>query len=316
MTKKPSQKATTLADIAKYANVAIRTASKVFKNDPTVRPYIRERVLSVAKEHDYTPNLVAMALREKKLPLISFHISDLNNPFFGFFFEKVSKRLADLGYMTTPCDGVDAVNEANQRAFACATILFNANSDKIKKVIQDGPLISVDSYGPQLDVASEVAIDLKWAYSDMTRKALDGGRSKFAVFCFDFDFEPNRRKFVPVWETLAEAGIEMGRIEDHWLSTYEAVRDAVEKGEVDTIFCSNDHRAASLVFGLLELGCDIRRSVQIIGCDGTFEIPGVWTMKVDFDAFAQATVDILMKTLKDPNHKKELVLLKPELVTD
>ena len=62
--------ATTLRDVAAEAGVAINTTRKVLSDDPTVRPYIRQRVLAAARKLRYRPNLLARALRTRELNLV------------------------------------------------------------------------------------------------------------------------------------------------------------------------------------------------------------------------------------------------------
>jgi DNA-binding LacI/PurR family transcriptional regulator len=81
-------------------------------------------------------------MRTKKLNLVSFHIADFDNPFFAALFEKIARKLGKENMMVVPCDGVDSVNEANQAVFACATILANAHGDKIRQVVQSGPVVT------------------------------------------------------------------------------------------------------------------------------------------------------------------------------
>ena len=57
----------TLRCVAEKAGVAVDTARKVLRGDPSVRPYIRQRVQRVIRQTGYRPNLVARALRQSHL---------------------------------------------------------------------------------------------------------------------------------------------------------------------------------------------------------------------------------------------------------
>jgi LacI family transcriptional regulator len=56
------QSAVTIRDVAREANVALGTASRVFSGSPRVSPETRERVLAVAERLGYQPNPTARAL--------------------------------------------------------------------------------------------------------------------------------------------------------------------------------------------------------------------------------------------------------------
>lgn len=52
----------TIDDVAKLAGVSIKTVSRVFNQEPHVRPATRDKVLTAAKQLDYQPNLSARQL--------------------------------------------------------------------------------------------------------------------------------------------------------------------------------------------------------------------------------------------------------------
>ncbi len=314
-----NEKTITLATIAQQAGVAIKTASKVMKNDPTVRSYIRERVLKVADELGYTPNVLAQALRNKSLNLISFHISQLYNPFFGKLFEEVSCRLARHGYMTVPCDGVDEINETNQRMFACATILTSAGPDKIRQVVQAGPLISIDSSEPVLELASDVSVDFAWGYRQLAAALIAAGHTN-VVYCAPSqdEFVGNMSgKFSRVEETLLAEGLRSvyGRQKVALYSEDDVLRYLqANPGQVNAVVCSNDLVAAKVAAALQQHGLGFPGEVTVAGCDGTFRIPGMWTLEVDIEHLADTAVELLIKTLKNKDGKTEQVIIRPKLI--
>jgi len=68
----------TITDVAAKAGVSMKTVSRVLNNEPNVAKGTRERVLSVAKELRYSPNLRARGLASSKtymIALIYDHIS-------------------------------------------------------------------------------------------------------------------------------------------------------------------------------------------------------------------------------------------------
>lgn len=62
---------TTITDVARLANVSMKTVSRVLNNEPNVAKKTRERVLSAAKELRYSPNLAAKGLASSKSYLIA-----------------------------------------------------------------------------------------------------------------------------------------------------------------------------------------------------------------------------------------------------
>ncbi len=78
----PTRK-TRIKDIARLAGVSIGTIDRVLHNRGEVAEKTRQKVLSILKETNYSPNLMAQALKSKK----RFHLVSLlpepepDNPF-------------------------------------------------------------------------------------------------------------------------------------------------------------------------------------------------------------------------------------------
>ena len=70
----------TIYTIAEKANISAATVSRVFSNFKYVKPEIRKKVLSIAKQLNYTPNLQARSLRSHKTHIIGLLVPDISNP--------------------------------------------------------------------------------------------------------------------------------------------------------------------------------------------------------------------------------------------
>ncbi|MCC7448999.1 MAG: LacI family DNA-binding transcriptional regulator [Anaerolineae bacterium] len=76
----------TLRDIAQRANVSITTVSRILNGRESgvpIREETRQRVLSVAAELGYRPNLLARGLRGSHSSLVGVIVRDMSEPFFS-----------------------------------------------------------------------------------------------------------------------------------------------------------------------------------------------------------------------------------------
>ena len=73
----------TVHDVARVANVSIKTVSNVLNDYPYIRPATKQRVLDAIDALDYTPNLTARGLRSGRTGLINLIIPYLRNPYFA-----------------------------------------------------------------------------------------------------------------------------------------------------------------------------------------------------------------------------------------
>jgi len=84
----------TLQDIAKKAGVTTTTISRALNNKPDVSPKTKDRILRIAKNLGYTPNLLAKSLRSQKSKTIGVVLADISNPFFA----AVAKGIEDAAH--------------------------------------------------------------------------------------------------------------------------------------------------------------------------------------------------------------------------
>ena len=70
----------TLKDIARKAEVSIKTVSRVINDEPMVSKNTRSKVKAIIEELGYQPNLIARSLKKRKSNTIGFIIPDIGNP--------------------------------------------------------------------------------------------------------------------------------------------------------------------------------------------------------------------------------------------
>jgi DNA-binding LacI/PurR family transcriptional regulator len=75
--------AVTLHDVARLADVSIKTVSNVINDYPHIRPATREKVEAAIAELGYTPNLTARNLRSGRTGAIALALPDLGLPYFA-----------------------------------------------------------------------------------------------------------------------------------------------------------------------------------------------------------------------------------------
>lgn len=73
----------TMKDIAKIANVSTSTVSHVINNSRFVSEEIREKVLQVVKELNYTPSALARSLKVNETKTLGMLVTASDNPFFA-----------------------------------------------------------------------------------------------------------------------------------------------------------------------------------------------------------------------------------------
>lgn len=88
----------TIKDIAKLAGVTIASVSRALNNEPGVSEAMRSKIISIAKELQYVPNIAAKRLADKQSNCIGFIFSIARGSFFNHLCDEFQKQGEERGY--------------------------------------------------------------------------------------------------------------------------------------------------------------------------------------------------------------------------
>ena len=87
-----------IVEVAKRANVAISSVSRVLSGHPDVSDAMRARVMLAVDELGYRTDLLAQGLRRRETLTIGFVVGDISNPLLAEITMGAETRLRDAGY--------------------------------------------------------------------------------------------------------------------------------------------------------------------------------------------------------------------------
>ncbi len=93
----------TLKKLAHLSNFSISTVSKALADNPEISKETKEKVKKLAKLYNYTPNLVARSLKERKTRTIGVIIPNVLAHFFAKVLVGIEKEAVELGYNIITC---------------------------------------------------------------------------------------------------------------------------------------------------------------------------------------------------------------------
>jgi LacI family transcriptional regulator len=318
--------------VAERAGVSDATASRVLNGvDAPVARETRERVLRIAAEIGYTPNLAAKALatgRTKTVALWSVNLraphssqvvycmrdeimkNDYDLTISDFKF-RVDGALDTSRIISWPVDGVIAVDLPRGDVPGLSNSLLGGK-----------PLVSIGAY--VLENVDHVYVD----FAPMSAAAV---RHLHSVGCRRIAY------LVPNWFEWFrsaddarlrgyETAIEQLGLEPEFIVTENEVRAAVGPvlkshialhGAPDALFCFNDNMTIAASRALREVGLIPGRDVKLVGCDGIDDsadfYPPLTTVVQPVEEMCAVAWTFLARRIKDPDIPVQQMTLTAKL---
>jgi LacI family transcriptional regulator len=165
----------TIFDVAKHAQVAASSVSRVLNDHPDVSSGMREKVLAAAAELGYKPDFLAKSLRLGTTYSVGFVVRDISNPLFADIAKGAEDALRHAGYsmVLTNSEGnpeLDAQYIALLRQRRVDALILAVESESHPATLEalhlfPGPLVLLDREVPDL-IASSVLCDHRSGVKD------------------------------------------------------------------------------------------------------------------------------------------------------
>lgn len=303
----------TITDVARASGTSIKTVSRVFNDEPFVRPATRKRVLDAAAELDYHPNIAARSLVRGRSFLI------------GLFYENPSPNyVVDL-----QTGSLDRLHGERFRLllFPCESaaemsgrLVQIARASGLEGLVLAPPLGDDAATVEQLTAARfpfvriapttapgaspSVSIDDIGAARAMTAHLLGLGHRRIAFVQGDPHHPSTAQRLVGYRQALGEAGIAFDpSLIEQGLYTFESGvaagrRIFASAMRPSAVFAANDDMAAGVLLAAKEYGLDVPGQISIAGFDDSLISRVVWPQlttirQPTYDMARQAT-DMLL----------------------
>lgn len=272
----------TLAQIAKAAGVSVSTVSRALSNGSyPLKEETRQRILKLAEEMEYKPNLVARSLQSNRSHQVGVIVDRMQSPFAAATVQGIQDVLRQAGYSISIIYSnrdqdltVEAIKSFYGRQVDGILILnswLHHYNDPIL-ALQDRPFIFINrrfSNCLQNCVAPGDRINARLATQHLVN--LGHRRIGFISGMGDWIEAQNRqagyrdvlaRNGLPIDETLmrpGDWGVDSG---------YRATQELLALAERPTaIFAASDMMAMGAIYAIQEAGLRIPRDVALVGYD-------------------------------------------------
>lgn len=317
MSKNP--KATTMADIAHMAGVHVSTVSRALAGSPLVETAMRNRILALARQHDYVVNSAARNLRAGRTQTLSVVIplgheqsQVLTDPFFSYMLshlaDEITRREYDmhLHKVLRPAQGWLPKLIAEGRTDGVIVIGQSTEHAALQKAAATpAPFVVWGGHLPRQRYCV-VGTDNVGAAHTATAHLLGLGRRRI-VFVGDPAIPEIKLRFQGYEQALREgpAGTAPSTIVKAHM-TPDAARAAMlgyvdKTTNFDAVFAATDIIAISAMRALAAAGLAVPDDVAVVGFDG-IEMgehvhPTLSTMRQNLAQGAELLVDLLLKRI-------------------
>lgn len=281
----------TITDVAELSGTSIKTVSRVFNDEPFVRPVTRERVLKAAATLDYHPNMAARSLVRGRSFLI------------GLFYENPSPNyVVDL-----QTGSLDRLHDERFRLllFPCESaatmsgkLLQVARASGLEGMVIAPPMCDdpvtvnelVEARFPfvriaptiQPDASPAVGIDDVAAAREMTHHLLTLGHKRIAFVKGDPTHAATAERLTGFRKAMLEKGVPVDEsLIDQGMYTFESGllagrRLLVSKSRPTAVFAANDDMAAGVLMAAHERGLVVPDDLSVAGFDDSLISRVVW----------------------------------------
>ncbi|MCA0250698.1 MAG: LacI family transcriptional regulator [Actinobacteria bacterium] len=318
----------TMKDVAKLAEVSIKTVSRFVNGETNIDPALTARIDRAIRVLGYRRNLAAASIRpgwtSRMLGLI---ISDLANPYYSTLARAIEEVVSAEGYMLI----VSSSEESGEHHDEILDRLMEQRVDgliivpprrpgrpwsEVRPPIP--PLVFLDRPAGYFE-ADVVLADNAGGSAAATRALYHAGARSIAFLGDSLQIYTIRERYRGYCAALEEVGLSADSqplaIDAHSRQdAEEKVLELLDSGEADSIFAANNRAAIGALQAFRARG----GSVPLIGFDD-FEVahligPGLSTVSQDIDRMGRDAARMLLRRLTGHHDPYQTVLLPTQLV--
>jgi LacI family transcriptional regulator len=322
----------TMRDVARQANVSIKTVSRVVNNQGEVSDDTRQRVLAAIDELGFRPSKVARALVTQRTETVGLIIGDITNPYFFEVARGVLDAAADNGYSVFVCNSDGDLEQENQAYHTLADhavdgiISFPAwENEKCLKAFADHfqPVVVVNRAfeHPGIGmVLTEIRCGAKLAVDHLVSR----GHAVIAMLAGRAPSLDALQRVQGYREAMAKHGC---LVNEEWIvggmpvmtRGYESTLRLLERfPEITALFAYNDLLALGAIQACRELGRRVPDDCAVVGFDDIqfagLVTPALTTVRVDKYELGCQALNLLLDMLHEPDSAFPPIHMGVELV--
>lgn len=307
-------KRTRIQDVAEQAGVSMMTVSRVLNNDEKVSDKTRQKILSIAKELNYRPNVSARRLASSKSFFLGLVYDNPSTAYVSKFLLGALQHCRTTGYHLV----VDKADQEIENTLNSVSDLIDVtkvdgmillppvcdNAEVIKLLTQRSvPFIRV-SPDTELSSSPYICLDDYQAAFEITERLIELGHKRIAHIIGHPNQGSSRLRQQGYLDALKSHNIDNASdfIEQGFFS-YKSGLAAAEKllkltEKPTAIFAANDDMAAAAIAAAHMNNIKVPEQLSIVGFDDTELATTVWptitTVRQPLQEMAELAINLLI----------------------
>lgn len=300
-----------IRDVAKKADVAACTVSRVLNGTANVAPETRQKIEEAMKELNYIPNELARGMFKQRSGTVAMLIPSIKHPYFSNLAHSIELKLYEKGYKLMLCSTDGQIEKERDyiqilRSNIVDGVIMGVSDMEDEEYLQFGkPMIMLDyDLGRQIPL---VVSDHEAGGRLAAEKFISGG-CRYVIHVGDKELSKveSYKCHETLERELGRAGIRSRFIEIKWnefdfFSYLDIAKTILEEyPEIDGIMAADIQAAAFLKAALL-LGKKVPEEFAVVSYDGTYvadiNVMSVTSIVQSAEEIGSKTVDALLRLM-------------------
>ena len=273
----------TMKDIAAEMGVSVATVSRALKDSPRISKEQRQKIQQYAREHNFTPNILAESLRHSRVQpqkLIGVIVPELVHYYFMTILKGIEEEAEAHGYRIMVAQSGEHYEREVRlcQSFyenkVCGIIVSQAKDtqhyEHFQRLIDAGvPLVFYDRICTGVNASRVVVDDYMGAFNAVTH-LINTGCRRIAYFGSQLNLEISKNRYNGYKDALLKYGLpfnnELTRICDNRADA-ELLVPSMFDGDYypDAFFAVNDDTAIGILYAVKRMGLRVPEDISICG---------------------------------------------------
>lgn len=273
----------TMKDIARELGISVATVSRALNDSPRISPERRQQIQQYAREHNFTPNVLAESLRHSRVQpqkVIGVIVPEFTHYYFSSILTGIEEAASARGYYLMVALSDERyereahICEQFHRQKVCGVIVSQAKDTKdyshFQKLIDSGiPLVFYDRICTGVNASRVTVDDYMGAFNAVTH-LIETGCRRIAFYGSPMQLEISKNRYNGYKDALLQHGMQ---IDEAIISVCDNRADAelitprllALDTPPDGFFAVNDDTAIGILYTVKHAGLRVPDDVSICG---------------------------------------------------